>query len=162
MADISWPTGLRPAIRASKSRDEVVGFRESPVTSGPSFIEPFSDDTPIFYNVQFIFTKGGARAFQSWLRLHRMKTLAPFFDFPLVIEDPNVATQEARFLLDGYPQLTAETGGTFTYSAQMLIRKIISEDEAHDEFILQLGELTGYRQDVWFSDFDRVINTPRT
>ncbi len=162
MANISWPNGLRPAIKASKSRDEVEGFRESPVTSGPSFIEPFSDDTPVFYSVQFILTKGEARAFQSWLRLNRIKTLSPFFDFPLVIEDPNVATQEARFILGGYPQLTGDTGSTFTYSAQMLIRKIVSEDEPFDEFILQLGELTGYRQDVWFSDFDRVINTPRT
>lgn len=162
MATINWPTGLRPSIKASKSRDEVVGFRESPVTSGPSFIEPFSEDTPVFYNVEFIFTKNEARAFQSWLRVNRMKTNAPFFNFPILIEDPNVDTQEARFTLDGYPQLRSETNAIFTYSARILIRKIVSEDEAHDDFILQLSELTGYMADSWMSDFDRVLNSPRT
>jgi hypothetical protein len=162
VADINWPTGLRPSIKASKSRDEIVGFRESPVTSGPSLIEPFSDDTPVFYSVQFIFTKDEARAFQSWLRINRIKTNSPFFNFPLLIEDPNVDTQEARFTLDGYPQLVSETNSIFTYSGRILIRKIISEDEAHDGFILQLSEATGYMADPWMSDLDRVLNTPRT
>ena len=162
MADINWPVGLRPSIKASKSREEVVGFRESPVTSGPSFIEPFSEDTPVFYNVEFIFNKNESRAFQSWLRVNRMKTNAPFFDFPILIEDPNTSTQEARFTLNGYPQLRSETNAIFTYSARILIRKIIAADEPNDAFILQLSELTGYMPESWMSDFDRVINTVRT
>ena len=161
MADIDWPKGLRPSLKATKSRNEVVGFRESPVTSGPSFIEPFSEDTPVFYNVEFLFTKSEARAFQSWLRINRMKTNAPFFNFPLTIEDPNVDGQEARFTLDGYPQLRNETNFSFGYSARILIRKIITEDEEHDDFILQLSEATGYMADSWMSDLDRVLNTPR-
>lgn len=162
MATINWPAGLRPSLKSSKSRDEVVGFRESPVTSGPSFVEPFSEDTPVFYNVGFTFTKDEARAFQSWLRINRIKTMSPFFNFPLVIEDPNVENQEARFTLEGFPQLTGETGFTFTYSAQLLIRNLTVEDEEHDEFILKLSEATGYRADPWLSDFDRVLNTART
>ncbi len=161
MATIDWPKGLRPSIKSAKSRSEVVGFRESPVTVGPSFIEPFSDDTPVFYDIQFIFTKDEARAFQSWLRIHRMKTNAPYFNFPLVIEDPNVKAQEARFILDGYPQLTSETNYTFSYSARILVRKIITEDEDNDEFIFQLSEATGYMADPWLSDFDRVMNMDR-
>ncbi len=161
MATINWPTGLRPSLKASKSRDEVIGFRESPPSVGPSFVEPFSDDTPVFYDISLTFSKSEARAFQSWLRLHKMKTNAPFFNFPLVIEDPNVANQEARFLLDGYPQLTGETNYTFSYSARILIRKIVTQDEAYDEFLLQLGELTGFRTDEWTSDFDLVLNTAR-
>lgn len=159
MAAIDWPKGLRPALKASKSRNEIVGFRESPVTSGPSFIEPFSDDTPVFYNVQFTFTKDEARAFQSWLRIHRMKTNAPFFNFPMLIEDPNVLTQEARFTLSGYPQLNSETTYTYTYSAEILIRKIVTEDD--DDFILELSEATGYMANQWMSNLDIVLNSNR-
>lgn len=159
---IDWPSGLRPSVKASKDREETVGFRESPVTSGPSFIEPFSEDTPVFYNVQFVFTKGEARAFQSWLRAHRMKTRAPFFNFPLVIEDPNTENQQARFTLGGYPQLTGDTNATFTYSARILIRTLETDDEEHDEFILKLGESTGFIQDAFLSDLDKVLNTARS
>lgn len=162
MATIDWPTGLRPALKASKSRDEVVGFRESPVTVGPSFIEPFSDDTPVFYDIEFFFTKDEARAFQSWLRIHRIKTNSPFFNFPLAIEDPNVDTQEARFILDGYPQLKSESNYTFSYSARILIRNIVTEDEDHDDFILELSEATGFRASAWSSDFDVLLNETRT
>lgn len=158
---IDWPMGLKPSIRATKSREETVGFREAPVTSGPSFIEPFSNDTPVFYDVQFIFEKGGARAFQSWLRINRMITNAPFFNFPIVIEDPNVETQQARFTLEGYPQLIGETGYTFTYAATLLIRNIVTEDEDYDNFILQLGEATGFMQDQFLCNLDIVLNSRR-
>lgn len=161
MATIAWPNGLRPSLKASKSRNEVVGFRESPVTSGPSFIEPFSDDTPVFYDINFTFTKDEARAFQSWLRIHRMKTNAPFFTFPLLIEDPNVDGQEARFTRDGYPQLRTETNFSFSYSAKILIRKIVTEDEAHDDFILELSEATGFNSGAWTSTLDIVLNAER-
>ncbi|MDB4306026.1 hypothetical protein N9980_00505 [bacterium] len=158
MADIKWPVGLRPSLRASKSRQEVVGFRESQPTVGPSFIEPFSEDTPSFYDVEFIFTTGEARTFQAWLAFHQMKTYAPFFDFPLVIEDPNVDTQEARFLLDGYPKLTGNNV-LYKYSAKLLIRKLDRPDDANAEFILQLGESTGYKPTIFSSGLDIAINS---
>lgn len=161
MATITWPAGLRPALKATKSRNEIVGFRESPVTSGPSFIEPFSDDTPVFYSVSFTFTKGEARAFQSWLRINKVKTNSPFFTFPLLVEDPNVESQEARFTLNGYPQLNSETNSMFSYSAEILIRKIITEDELHDDFILELSESTGYTANQWLGNLDIVLNSPR-
>ena len=79
-----------------------------------------------------------------------------------MIEDPNVDNQEARFTLDGYPQLTNETNYTFSYSATILIRKIVTEDEANDDYILQLSEATGYQADPWMSNLDVVLNTART
>ncbi len=159
-ATITWPENLRPALRASKSRQETVGFRESPVTSGPSFVEPLSEDNPEFYDVSFIFTPQEARVFQAWLRVHRMKTLAPFFMFPIVIEDPNVDNQEARFTVDGYPQLTSNNS-LFTYSARLLIRNVESLDLENDEFILKLGIATGNRPTSFSSDLDILLNGDR-
>lgn len=160
MATINWPTNLRPALKASKSRSQTVGFRESSPTVGPSFVEPFSDDTPTIYNIQFTFTKGEAAAFQSWLRINQIRFLSPFFNFPLKIEGlTQAATQEARFTVSGYPQLTSETNAIFTYSAQILIRSLDIPDEAYDEFLLELGEATGYKQLQFMSELDFIVNT---
>jgi len=139
MAVIQWPDKLRGPLVAGFSREEVVGFRENELASGPAFIEPFSEDTPSFHNITYLFNNGDARRFQIWLREHKFKFLSPFFDGPLITEDDSVDTQECRYTADGYPQFTGKTvGGLYSYSARVLTRSIVNNDDAYAESVSTL------------------------
>jgi len=132
MAEIKWPTGLRGPLVSGYSREEVVGFRESELASGPSFVVPFSDDTPQFHNVTYTFKEGDARRFQLWLRANKFKVFSPWFDGPCITEDRSAETQECRFTASGYPQLNSKTiGGIYLYSAQFMTRVIVNNDDAN-------------------------------
>ena len=103
MASIDWPAGLRNAIQSAKRVDRPGGFREVSVASGPAFVEPFSDDTPTFFDITLRFTRAEAATFEAWLIQHRHNTLAPFFNFPIDIPNSTSPTQEVRFV-DRPPQ----------------------------------------------------------
>lgn len=132
MADLKWPTNL-PGLQVSGfSREEVVGFRENPLASGPAFVEPFSEDTPQFHTITYLFKNGDARRFQLWLRQNKVKFMSPWFDCPLITEDGSVETQECRFTADGYPQLQGKSvGGMWTYSARVISREIVNNDDQY-------------------------------
>jgi len=141
MAIVKWPTDLRGPLVAGFSREEIIGFRENDLASGPAVIEPFSEDTPQFHNVTYQFKNGDARRFQLWLRENKVKFLSPFFDGPLITEDSSILTQECRFTSDGYPQLTGKSvGGIWTYSARLITREIVNGD---DEYAEELDAIWG-------------------
>ena len=134
MAEVKWPDGLRGPTVAGFSREEVVGFRENDLASGPAFVEPFSDDTPQFHNITYQFKNGDARRFQLWLRDNKIKSRSPFFDGPLITEDKSIETQECRFTSDGYPQLMGKSvGGIWSYSAKLITREIVNGDDEYAE-----------------------------
>ena len=132
MAAIQWPVNLRGPLISGYSREEVVGFRENNLAAGPAFVEPFSEDTPQFHNITYIFKSGDARIFQLWLRDNKVKFLSPFFDGPLLTEDRSILLQECRYTSDGYPQLTGVSiGGVHTYSARLITRELVNGDDAY-------------------------------
>lgn len=136
MANLKWPEKLRGPMVSGYSREEVVGFRESELASGPSFIEPFSEDTPQFHNVTYQLKEGDARRFQLWLRENKVKFLSPWFDGPIITEDRSIELQTCRFTASGYPQLQGKsTGGIYTYSAQLITREIVNGDDAYAEAV---------------------------
>jgi len=129
MTTISWPEKLRGPLVAGYSREEAVGFRESPVAAGPSFVEPFTDDAPTFHNVTYQFKEGDARRFQLWLKQNKFRFLSPWFNGPIINEERRESTVECRFTADGYPQLQGKTiGGIYTYAARLLTRNVQSTD----------------------------------
>ena len=155
MATISWPANLRGPLISSYSREEVVGFRENNVAAGPAFIEIFSEDTPQFHNVTYQFKSGDARLFQVWLRENKVKSHSPFFDGPIVTEDQSVETQECRFTADGYPQLQSKSiGGIYTYSARLLTREIVNNDDAYAETLETIHGLSCGNIDYGASQLD--------
>ena len=136
MADIKWPENLRGPLVSGFSRQEVVGFRENDLASGPAFVEPFSEDTPQFHDITYQLKSGDARRFQLWLRQNKFKFLSPWFDGPLITEDNSIDVQECRFTADGYPQLQSKTvGGLFIYSARILTREIVNRDDLYAESV---------------------------
>jgi len=160
MADIAWPSGLKTCITETKRRDEVIGYIEDPVSSGPSFVELISDDNPTTFDVTFVFNRGQAMAFQAWLRLNNVKTESPFFDtFPLQIEE-GLFDQEVRFTSSGYPQCITQSGDVFTYRAIVLCRQINNpyDDLDLNDIILALGEENDYRVQWAMELLDITVN----
>lgn len=159
MSDIKWPDGLPGPLVESYARDEVIGFRESQVAAGPSYVEPYSDDTPIFHTVTYQFKAGDARRFQLWLRQHKFKFLSPVFDGPIVNEDNKVKFVECRYTADGYPQLLSQSlSGICVYQARMITRKIENlDDELPDIFETMWGVDNG-NVDADISLLDEGLN----
>ena len=157
--DLNWPDGLPGPQITSFSREEVVGFKESPLATGPSFIEIFSEDTPQFHNVTYLFKSGDARRFQMWLRENKFKSHSPWFNGPLVTEDRSVETQVCRFTASGYPQLTGvSVNGTKTYSAQLLTREIGNNDDDYAESIDAYWSVNNGEIDNGISLIDEGLN----
>ena len=141
MTDITWPNKLINSLESAKRVNRGAGWTESPVASGPSFVERYSDDEPTFFDVGFTFTRNQARVFDSWLQFHNMQTEAPFFNFPVKIPDTNQAFQVVRFV-DNVPQRVSQNGDSFSYSGQIMARSISSPDLDYPEAILALFEIT--------------------
>lgn len=162
MATVSWPSGLKTCITEAKQRREVVGFLESPVSSGPSYVELFSDDTPTTWDITFVFNRSQAMAFQAWLRQYEIKTTAPFFDsFPIQIEE-GLYEQEFRFTSDGYPQCTGQSGNVFTYTATVLARAISNPYDGLEEYVLELSQISDFRY-LWAAEtIDLAVNYAAT
>lgn len=159
MASVKWPNGLRGPMVNTYNREEVIGFIESPLASGPSFITPISEDTPQFHNVTYQLREGDARIFQLWLKANKFKYLSPWFDGPLITEDRSVLTQECRFTASGYPQLQGKSvGGIYTYRAQIITREIVSNDDLYSESILAMWEIGNGNVNNASSKIDEGLN----
>ena len=121
----NWPEMLKSCVTNSKSRNEEVGFKFSPLNAGPPFLQVFSDDLPTFWDIQFKFRQDEARIFQMWLHQNKVRTKSPWFDFPIKIEE-GLTTQNVRFTR--YPQATGQDGDVYTYSAQIMAREVVCKD----------------------------------
>lgn len=140
MADLEFPSFISGPVRASKSRENQVAFRENNAFSGPPFIESLTDDTPSIYNIEFRLARGYKRAFIQWFESDQFCNKGrEFFNINLLIES-GIQTQEARFLSDGVPQLQGEEGGVFSYTARIIIRDLNEPDDEYPNEILFLVE----------------------
>ncbi len=158
MADVAWPVGLINSLESAKQVERGAGWRESPVASGPAFVERLSDDTPTFFDVGFRFTRSQARVFDAWLKFYDMQTSPVFFDFPVKIPDTNQEFQEVRFT-GNVPQRTGQNGVAWTYTGRVMARSIISPDLDDPEMILTLGILSNYGDIDQYAEFlDIAIN----
>tara|TARA_R110000782_G_scaffold113250_3_gene203272 strand:+ start:2155 stop:2526 length:372 start_codon:yes stop_codon:yes gene_type:complete len=96
----------------------------------------FSDDNPTFWDITFKFTRDQARIFTIWLNQNKMRTMSPWFEFPIQIEE-GLTTQEVRFL--SYPQASGQDGNAFSYSARIIARAIASKDADCPEGVVYIA-----------------------
>jgi hypothetical protein len=136
MAAISYPEGLRNAIKNGKKRQVGPSFRMADPAGGPAYVEHFTNDQPIIWDFQLTFNNFEALVFWSWFRSedHCDNGLAEF-DFPLDTEEDSVV-HEVRFLADGVPQLIEETQNSKTYKCAVRARALVEAADA--------GWLVGY------------------
>jgi hypothetical protein len=114
-----YPLDLRTILSASKSRSQPAAFKMAEPRRGYGYVQATGTDTPVFWDVQFRFTKVESARFQLWfvytlLRGLRECTLPIRTEFGLI-------THTCRFLPDGLGNCTEE-GGSFLYTARIMAR----------------------------------------
>ena len=115
----AYPLDLRTVLSASKSRTQPAGFRMSEPRRGYAYAQAVGTDTPVFWDVEFRFSKPEAIRFQLWFTQNVQHGLLEFTmpirtEFGLVIHT-------CRFLPDGLGDCR-EDGQTFAYTAKIMAR----------------------------------------
>lgn len=133
---LSFPSFLRGPLQAGYSRSQGASFITSQPAAGPYFAQIETEDVPAFFSVSFIFNRVHAQAFAAWLRLNNneIKNGAQF-EIALSIED-GVVTQVASFTRDGVPQYSGENAKTVTYTAEIMVRKLLYPSEGCESLVL--------------------------
>ncbi|ECE3714687.1 hypothetical protein DAD08_18450 [Salmonella enterica] len=128
--DIKWPLGLHTIQKSSKARNQLATFQLADPRSGPPYRKRLSDDVPVIWDVSFIFGGDDATIFWSWFEnaIDRGRTN---FILPIATEFGAV-DHEVMFLPDSLLPVS-EAGSVFTYTAQILARKLVIPDEYPDD-----------------------------
>lgn len=113
-----YPFALRTAL-ASKSRSQPAAFSLSEPRRGFGYARATGTDTPVFWDVQFLFTRGEAVRFQLWFTQTLQRGLLEFV-LPLRTEFGTLP-HTCRFLPDSLLDCS-DTGGLFRYSARIMAR----------------------------------------
>lgn len=161
MADLDFPSDLRADLVSARSGSQQAGFVTTDPAAGAFFKDPFTDDAPTIYDLQFTFTQGEARKFHLWVHSKEYGTnkgLKPF-NFPLESEW-GVEMQEVEFTEDGVPlRPVSQEAGLFTYRAQIIIRDVVNPDEVYADWILGLDSWQEWAaatnktmNDVWLTN----------
>lgn len=119
MATQSFPLSLRTIVRASKSRSQPAAFRMSEPRRGYAYVQATGTDTPVFWKVEFRFTRSEAVRFKLWFEVSLQRGVN---DFTLPIRTEfDLIEHTCRFLPDSLLDLREE-GETFAYSATIMAR----------------------------------------
>lgn len=119
MTTQAYPLDLRTIIRASKSRSQPAAFRMTEPRRGYGYVQGSGTDTPVFWDVEFRFTRPEAIRFQIWFAVPLARGVN---DFTLPIRTEfGLVTHTCRFLPDGLLD-TSEEGESFVYRARIMAR----------------------------------------
>lgn len=122
---VAYPFNLRTVIRTSKSRSQPAAFRMSEPRRGYAYVQATGTDTPVFWDVEFRFTRAEAVRFQLFFVVLLERGINDF-TMPIRTE---FGEQEytCRFLPDGLGDCR-EDGETFAYSATIMARAQVIPD----------------------------------
>lgn len=145
MATQTFPLDLRTIIRASKSRSQPASFRMAEPRRGYGYVQATGTDTPVFWDVEFRFTRQEAARFQLWFVVLLERGLNDF-TMPIRTEF-GLVTHTCRFLPDGLLD-AREDGDTFSYSAQIMARAQVIPDGFLEaaELILAIPDWEGWAE----------------
>lgn len=132
----AYPLDLRTIIRASKSRSQPAAFRMNEPRRGYGYAQATGTDTPVFWSVEFRFTRPEAVRFQLWFAVSLERGVNDF-TLPLRTEF-GLITHTCRFLPDGLLDVREE-GEAFVYSATIMARAQVIPDGFIDAAELILG-----------------------
>jgi hypothetical protein len=105
MPSYTFPAELNKPTQAAFSREESPRFDTSQPASGPYYVRIMQDDSPVFFNVSFLFDQDDALAFRAFVRQDNFALLnGAEFNINIPLESGTVA-QVASFTPDGAPQL---------------------------------------------------------
>lgn len=147
MADIDYPASL-PDFRITKQRSEQQTYRTTSPFSGPLFIEPITDESPVTWDITVTCTsKGQSRIFKQFLK--QKVPNGELFNKDILVESGHVA-HEVRFIsMPLEPRQLSPF--LFEYSGTIMARALINPD---DDFPFDLIE-------KWIEDaslIDVIVN----
>lgn len=120
-----YPLSLRTILRASKARQQPAAFRIAEPRRGYGYAQAVGTDTPVFWDVEFLFTQSEAIRFQLWFTQVIGRGVTEFI-LPIRTEF-GLIPHTCRFLPDGLLDCT-EDGTSFRYRAQIMARAQIIPD----------------------------------
>lgn len=148
---VPYPADLRLPLRASKSRSQPASFRMAEPRRGYGYAQATGTDTPVFWDVQFRFTRPEAVRFQVWF-IGALDRGVNDFAMPIRTEF-GLITHTCRFLPDGLLD-TREEGETFVYSATIMARSQVLP-EGFIEAAEMLDGLPDWQ--LWAEMLDRTV-----
>lgn len=140
---LTFPIFLRKPLQAGYSINQPAGYLASQPASGAYFAQIVTEDRPAYFNVQFLFTRGEAMAFQAWLRLNDFEIQnGAQFEIDLSTDD-GITTQVGSFTPTGYPQRASESGRTVSYTAEIVVPRMNIPSLGFEDLVLGAQELGG-------------------
>jgi hypothetical protein len=134
--DIKWPLGLQTILKSGKARNQLAAFQMADPRSGPPYRKRLSDDVPVIWDVTFKFKGDDATIFWSWFE-NAIDRGRKNFILPIRTEF-ELVDHEVMFLPDTLLPVSEESD-VFTYSAQVLARKLIIPDWYPDDIWVEPG-----------------------
>lgn len=140
MSMIQFPPLLNKKIKQDGyGRDDTARFAISEPASGPHYAQILSDDAPSVFTLQMVLSRQHAQLFRAWQRVDNYSVLhGAQFTILLMTED-GMLPQTACFLPKGIPQMTGFRGGKFTYSMNVLVRKINEPSEDYADLLIGIA-----------------------
>lgn len=148
---VAYPFALRTILRTSKSRSQPAAFRMSEPRRGYGYAQATGTDTPVFWKVEFRFTRTDAVRFQLWFRVNLERGVNEF-TLPIRTEF-GLIEHTCRFLPDSLLD-TGEEGECFTYSATIMARAQVVP-AGYDEAAALIVDLPNWNE--WAGPLDQAM-----
>jgi len=148
---VAYPFHL-DTVQANKSRTQPATFTITQPRSGPGYVQYLSTDTPVIWDVNFIFDRFDAQSFYAWY-LHSSYLNRGRNEFTMQIRTEfGLVEHTCQFLPDSLLD-HGQTGEVHKYSAQIRSRGIEIPQEIEDHLDLVASEYWRYS-----SLFDITMN----
>lgn len=123
---LKWPLGLRTILKNGKARNQPAPFLMADPRSGPPYRKRLSNDVPVIWDVTFRFQGDETIIFWSWFENGTDRGRKNFI-MPIRTEY-GMVEHEVTFLPDSLLPVS-EDSSVFTYTAQILARKLVIPPE---------------------------------
>jgi hypothetical protein len=138
-----YPLGLRSILSASKSRSQPAPFQLAQPRRGYAYAQAIGTDTPVFWDVSFLFGEQDSIRFSLWLK-YTLKGGLLEFTMPLRTEF-GYLDHVCRFMPEGLGDCT-HADGFFSYKAKIMARSQVVPQAYQDaaDLIVTLPDWADY------------------
>ncbi|WP_264041556.1 hypothetical protein [Pectobacterium carotovorum] len=148
MAIIPYPEWLPLAQKSNKNWTRDTGFRTDNPQVGAPIFQKLTDDLKDTMALTWILNRDQHRAFTQWLKSAKyLDNCVNWFSMPMSTGggDTGVEVQELHFI--DYPQWN-QSGNVFTWTGNVVCRKVNNSDDEFDDIIVELPAPWGSWLDI--------------
>jgi len=135
---IPYPDWL-PLAQKSKTPKPDTGFRTDQPQIGAPIFQKLTDDLKIGFSLTWIFTLAEHRAFMQWERSpNYLDNSNQWFTMPVGIGSGAYGEPEMQELHFTARPTWAQSGGVFTWTGDVVTRKLLNSDDDYDDIVVEL------------------------